>query len=295
MNNRSWVGLNPEAVLDDLEKLQNNYNVNGVNLYDSLFFVNIKRAKAILRGIIKRGLTLRLGNLDGRAKQLAEADDELWELLRDSRTYSILCGAESGDQESLDVIDKDMDVEDNYKFAEKCRQYGIKVIFSTLVGIPMLNHTHQELTKKTNGQIDATIKMLDKFLSYDSRNRGQMFIYMPYPGTPLYDTAVKLGFQEPKHLDGWTHMRLYEKQTPWVTTKQAQLVSMISSYIFMFLDADTIVWAKGRIKNPIKKLLFVWAYEIFAKIAKFRWKHKMFGFPLDYQLFLLAKKNNKTI
>ena len=112
--------------------------------------------------------------------------------------------------------------------------------------------------------------MLDKFLSYDSRNRGQMFIYMPYPGTPLYDTAVKLGFQEPKHLDGWTHMRLYEKQTPWVTTKQAQLVSMISSYIFMFLDADTIVWAKGRIKNPIKKLLFVWAYEIFAKIAKFR-------------------------
>ena len=39
-----------------------------------------------------------------------------------------MCGAESGDQESLDVIDKDMDVEDNYKFAEKCRKYGIKDI-----------------------------------------------------------------------------------------------------------------------------------------------------------------------
>ena len=39
-----------------------------------------------------------------------QLDDELWELLRESRTYSILCGAESGDQESLDVIDKDMDV-----------------------------------------------------------------------------------------------------------------------------------------------------------------------------------------
>jgi hypothetical protein len=63
----------------------------------------------------------------------------------------------------------------------------------------------------------------------------------------------------------------------------------------MFLDSDTIVWAKGRIENPIKKLLFVWAYGFFAKIARFRWKHKMFGFPLDYQLFLLAKRNNKTI
>tara|TARA_Y100001960_G_C13967460_1_gene491202 strand:- start:140 stop:508 length:369 start_codon:yes stop_codon:yes gene_type:complete len=122
-----------------------------------------------------------------------------------------------------------------------------------------------------------------------------MFIYMPYPGTPLYDTAVKLGFKEPTELDAWANMKLYEKQTPWVTTKQAQLVAMISSYIFMFLDSDTIVWAKGRIKNPIKKLLFLWAYGFFATIVRFRWKYKIFGFPLDYQLFLLAKRNNKAI
>ena len=90
-------------------------------------------------------------------------------------------------------------------------------------------------------------------------------------------------------------MKLYDKQTPWVTPKQAQLVSMISSYIFMFLDSDTIIWAKGRVESPIKKLFFVWAYNIFAKIAKFRWKYKLFGFPLDYQLFLFAKRNNKSI
>ena len=55
-------------------------------------------------------------------------------------------------QEALDAIDKDMDVEDNYKFAEKCRKYGVKVIFSTLVGIPMPDFTHQQLTQKTNSQ-----------------------------------------------------------------------------------------------------------------------------------------------
>lgn len=295
VNHRRWIGLDAELVLDDLEQLQNKYQINGVNLYDSLFFVNVKRAKAILKGIIDRGLTLRLGNLDGRAKQLAEADDELWELLRESRTHSILCGAESGDQEALDAIEKDMDVEDNYKFAEKCRKYGIKVIFSTLVGIPMLNHTHQELIAKTDDQINSTISMLDKFLSFDERNRGQMFIYMPYPGTPLYDTAVKLGFQEPKLLEGWAHMKLYDKQTPWVTSKQASMVAMISSYIFMFLDVDTLLWAKERIKNPVKKFFFVQAYQLFAGLARFRWKYKLFGFPLDYQLFLFAKRNNKSI
>jgi hypothetical protein len=106
---------------------------------------------------------------------------------------------------------------------------------------------------------------------------------------------VELGFQEPKKLEGWAHMKLYDKQTPWVTSKQAKLVSMISSYIFMFLDSDTIVWAKGRIENPIKKLFFILAYRVFAEIAKFRWKYKLFGYPFDYQLFLLAKRNNKTI
>ena len=78
-----------------------------------------------------------------------------------------------------------------------------------------------------------TIDMFDDILAMDERHRGLMFIYAPYPGTPLYENAVKLGFDPPKTLEGWGKFNLYDKHTPWITRRQEQLVPMISSYIFM--------------------------------------------------------------
>ena len=72
-------------------------------------------------------------------------------------------------------------------------------------------------------------------------------------------------------------------------------VPMLSSYIFMFLDSDTIGWVKERIKSPIKKALFVAAFMILSVIARWRWKHKIFSFAIDYRLFLFAKSRNKSI
>lgn len=295
VNKRRWVGLNAKAVVDDLERLEKEFRVNAVSMYDSNFFVNMKRAKEILRGMLDRGLSIRLGNIDGRTKQLAEADDEIWELMRATRCYSILTGAESGNQEALDIINKDISVEDNIRFARKCHKYGIKVVFSTLVGLPIPNLRFEEIQRKTDDQIKSTIEMFNKLLSYDSRHRALMFIFCPYPGTPMYQNALKLGFEEPKSLEEWSRFTLYDKQTPWVTERQEFLVTMVSSYIFMFLDSDTIKWIKERIKNRFKRAVFISAFKTFTVIARTRWKYKYFGMPLDYRLFQFAKSRNKSI
>ncbi|MFZ3064449.1 MAG: radical SAM protein [Nitrospirota bacterium] len=295
VNKRRWVGLDAKKVVDDLERLEKVYKVNGVSMYDSNFFVDMKRAKGILSGMLERGLTIRLGNIDGRTKQLADADKEIWELLRATRCYSILTGAESGDQEALEVIKKDIKVEDNIRFAKRCHEYGIKVVFSTLVGLPILGKNYDELAKKTGEQIDATIRMFDNLLSYDSRHRGLMFVYAPYPGTPMYQSAVKLGFKEPKTLEEWSNYSLYDKHIPWVTDNQVFLVSMISSYIFMFLDSDTITWIGERIKSRIKRGLFLTAFKFYTLLARLRWKYKYFGMSIDYSLFQFAKRRNKSI
>ncbi len=295
VNKRRWSGLNPVSVLNDLERLEKVFKVNAVSMYDSNFFVDINRAKAILRGMLDRKLTLRLGNIDGRTKQLAEADDELWELLRKTRCYSILTGAESGDEEALEIINKDILVEDTVKFAKKCHDYGIKVVFSTLVGLPIPNISRDEIIKKTDQQIASTVEMFDTLLSLDSRHRALMFIYCPYPGTPLYESALKCGFREPNSLSEWGEFTLYKTHIPWITKNQEFFVPMVSSYIFMFLDSDTLGWAKQRIKNKFIRSIFVVVFNLFILIAKFRWKHKFFAFTIDYKLFLFAKSRNNTI
>jgi len=186
-------------------------------------------------------------------------------------------------------------VEDTIKFARKCHEYGIKVVFSTLVGLPIANLGFAELARKTDDQIKLTVGMFEKLLSLDSRHRGLMFLYCPYPGTPLYQEALKLGFKEPRSLEEWGNFSLYERHTPWITREQEFFVPMLSSYIFMFLDSDTIGWVKERIKSPIKKALFVAAFMVLSVIARWRWKHKIFSFAVDYRLFLFAKSRNKSI
>lgn len=294
VNKRRWVGLNSKAVLDDLERLEKEFGATGISMYDSNFFVNMKRSKEILQGMLDRGLTVRLGNVDGRTRQMLRADEELWELLRKTRTYSILTGAESGSQEALNLINKDIDVDDNIEFAKKCHQYGIKVIFSSLVGLPVPGLSPDELIVKTDEQIASTINMFDKILSYDNRHRALMFIYGPYPGTPLYEASLSLGFTPPKSLEEWGNYSLYNTHTPWVTEKQAKLVPMISSYIFMLLDSDTIIWLKERIQNKYIRFFFVAAFKTSAFVARIRWKLKFFGFPLDYKMYQWTRKKNKS-
>ncbi|HIN88833.1 MAG TPA: B12-binding domain-containing radical SAM protein [Nitrospinaceae bacterium] len=293
--NRRWVGLRADLVVNDLERLEKEYGVDAINFYDSLFFVSVKRAKGILQGVLDRKLTVRLGNLYGRSRQLNQSDDELWELLEKTRTYSILCGAESGDQDALDIMNKEMDVEDNIKFAKKCQDYGIKVIFSTLVGVPFPDHTYEEIKKKTDEQIEATLNLFDKCLSFDSRHRGLMFIYAPFPGTPMYDEAVKLGFKAPTSLEEWSKLDLLGQLTPWVTKQQADLVNMMSQFIFMFFATDTIVWAKEKVKNRLYKRIFIMAFKIMGSVAKMRWKYKYFSYPIDYKMLLMARSVNRWI
>jgi len=48
--------------------------------------------------------------------------------------------------------------------------------------------------------------------------------YAPYPGTPLYQDAIKHGFVAPKTLDDWANYDYYEVQTPWIRSEVTQQI-----------------------------------------------------------------------
>ena len=111
----------------------------------------------------------------------------------------------------------------------------------------------------------------------------------------MYEDSTRLGFNEPKNLVEWGKITYFERPVPWVNKNQGRIVSMMSNYIFMFLDADTIVWTKQKIKNKIFRAIYVGLFETIASIARLRWKYKFFELPVDYKLFLLAKSVNRWI
>jgi radical SAM superfamily enzyme YgiQ (UPF0313 family) len=288
---RRWFGLTAERVLEDVERLVKDYGVNGLALVDSNFFVDEKRVRKICQGVVDRGLEVHWAEIDGRTKQLADFNDELWDLMEAAGFRSFLVGSESGSQESLDFIKKDVLVEDTLRLAKKCRKHNIKVLFSNLAGLPW---DHRLSTEKRNRKIDkeirATIKMIDKLYTIDNHHRFSLFAYLPYPGTSFYTQALELGFKPPSNLEGWGNFHLYAKCTPWITKEQERLMTMLTSYIFWFLGPyrETI---PSVITNPLLRFLARILLKFFQTMAKLRWRYKYFEFPFDYWLFWFIRRH----
>jgi len=296
VNKRNWKGVPANIVLDEWENMVNKYHIDSVAIYDSNFFVDENRVRQICQGIIERGLNIRWGNANGRAGQLSRYKTETWELMEKSGCAMILTGAESGSQNALDFISKDMNVNEIVKFTELCAKYKIKILYSFLVGLPWSNDP-KENDKFVAGEYSATLSLIDKLLKICNRNRYTYYVFLPYPGAPLYNRAVNLGLKNPQSLKEWTNYLMSPenafKETvsqKWISHQDAQLTAMLTQYIFGIMDRDTYDMLMPRLSSIFTKTLFASGYYIALTLVTLRWKYKFFKLPLDYWLFSLVHR-----
>lgn len=57
--------------------------------------------------------------------------------------------------------------------------------------------------------------MIEQLWSLNIPIETKVHIYLPYPGTPLYNRAIELGFDPPKKLADWSDFNYYKAMTPW--------------------------------------------------------------------------------
>lgn len=203
VNKRRWVGLSSDRVVEEWEFLVKKYNVDSIAIYDSNFFVDKKRIYDICSQLIKKNIKIKWGNVNGRIPQLNEYEPEIWELMARSGCSMILVGAESGSQDAMDLITKDMDVEEVYEFTRLCKKYGIKILYSYVVGLPWSSDI-RENEERLNREYKATLFSIDKLLRIGGRQRFMFYLFLPYPGARLFDRAAELGLEYPKTLEGWS-------------------------------------------------------------------------------------------
>jgi len=297
VSKRKWVGLSAQRLLDEWAYLYKKYNIDSLAIYDSNFFVDKKRVVDICEGLIRNNLKIKLGNLNGRIPQLVKYEKEIWSLMEQAGVSMILTGSESGEQEVLDLIKKDAAVEDIYKFTQLCRDHKIKVLFSYMSGIPWSNDSVYN-EKMVDKEISSILTQIDKLLKISIKNRFMVYAYTPLPGSELYYQAVKYGFQEPKTLQDWSGLlntpddifqsKGFEKQ--WITRKQLFLITMLEQYILGMMDLDAKEWIAVKIGNKFLRAIFKFAFSMGYQVARFRLKHKIFIFPVDFWLFIKVKK-----
>lgn len=296
VNKRSWSAVPANIVLKEWRTLVKKQQIDSIAVYDSNFFVDEKRVYDICSGILKYKLPIKWGNANGRVGQLSRYSEKTWKLMRISGCTMILTGAESGSQEALDMISKDMNVEEIIKFTRLCHKYKIKILYSFLVGLPW-SKIPSENNKFVAGEYKATLTLIDRLLKICNRNRYTYYVFLPYPGAPLYNRALSLGLKTPNTLEGWsTYLMSPENafnetiRQKWISSQDARLTAMLTQYIFGIMDRDTYTMLYPRLTNIFSRIIFTVSYYIALCMVSIRWRLKFFRLPIDYWVFSLVHR-----
>ncbi len=254
VNKRSFRAHSAARVLSDIARLKSEHGVEAVVFEDDNLFTDRRRALEIVRGIgIPWSSSLR-ADYFGRWKE------EFIRELKISGCVELRIGAESGVPRILEIMAKDITVEEIRLSAEICRRQGINGLYNFMVGIP----------GETWAESLETLDLMDEL----RKGGGGVVVngpsvFYPWPGTPLYDTAIERGFKPPDTLRGWaTGWGAKQGLAPYVDRRAKHL----GYYRNMSFRTDFSGLRPAFLARPL------------AAVARWRWKKRFFRFPVDYVL-----------
>lgn len=162
-------------VIQEMEILINDYNAKDIIFRDDTFTVNRAHTVELCNEIIARGLNKKVHWSCMTRVNLV--DKEILMLMKKAGCWSIHFGVESGSQRLLNLIEKGITIEQIRKAFKWTRGAGIETKAFFMLGLPT----------ETREESMQTI-MFSKELEPDW---VQFTITVPYPGTKLYDIALK--------------------------------------------------------------------------------------------------------
>ena len=182
-------------LLDEVEMLHKNYGITYINFEDDLLMSSVAHTEEVCAEFLRRNLPVKW-SCNGRLNYCSE---ELLQLMKDAGCIFINYGIESMDQTVLNNMKKGLRPEMIVRGIEDTLKVGISPGLNFIFG----NHGDNKKTLK---------KVVDFMIKYDDfAQKRTIRPVTPYPGSPLYYDAIKMGlldknnpaedFYERKHLN----------------------------------------------------------------------------------------------
>jgi len=204
----------PEQITAEIEYLKENYGVRGVNLRDEVCIpVNPKLSRGYLEAIGKAGVIWR-------GQTVPFGTEEMVKLAAEAGCKELALGIESADSDLvLEISNKpSKSIENNKKYIELLKSYGIRVKVCMILGLP----------GESRHVLERTVKFLEEVEPAYVAVSG----FDPVPGSPFYMNPEKYGIKRIDHnLEKHAHLLYrhgededvglpfeYEKEGPWGTT-----------------------------------------------------------------------------
>jgi radical SAM superfamily enzyme YgiQ (UPF0313 family) len=239
--------FSPEYVVEEIEKLIDEYKIEGLKFVDDSFTVNKPRATRICEMIIERGINKKIAfGVQARADQIYENDRDFLRLLKKANCIEMEYGFESGSPKILKFLKANTTtVEDNSRVIKLTNESGICVLGYFMVGT--VGETYEDI-KMTINFIKKHKKMITSF---------GLAITTAYPGTKLWDVCKEKGLLKDIKwddyiIDNFATLKKPPRCFSDVFTKE-ELVSIHRKILMIMVKSyPWKIRLKKILRNPIK-------------------------------------------
>lgn len=299
-HNNRWRAKSATKVLDEIQTIIETHGAKRIRFIEDLWVVNKVRTQTILKGFIERNFNINWLGFH-HARLLNKYTEEDYKLIKKSGCNYLNIGGESGSDYLLDRMKKKTTSQMLYNVAKKCLEHEIVPSMSFIIGSP--GERPEDLT--------YTLKFYSKLMSLSQiMEINAIFVYSPYPGSPLYEEAIKLGYKPKIRFEDWVDWTYTNPDnTPWLSKKQKnvyEVIFTISRFLCLVRRMDKFT-AKHRLQrlgftyeksssshrflqvgSIVNWFLYTFFVPIFKLSAKLRWKIKYFNYAFEWKLWLIV-------
>lgn len=260
---KKWQGRPAEQVILELENISKMTNYDVVFFHDDNFSASHARIEKIV------GYLKQMNKKYVLSSNAVDLNDSLLELFARSGCIRLDVSIESGSDKILSLYNKGFTVSEIKKILAKAHALNLPINVAFIIGHP----------KETNDDLLKTLDLVDFIrLNYPEDQILDLKILTPYPGTPIFEEAIKLGLKPPTKLADWSDY-YWNTLGPW-RDKSWHLIDL-SFWSLFYLRNNHL----GHVKFPLSvgiKLMFF--------ISRWRWNNRYWKYPLDSRLAHFALK-----
>ena len=194
----------PDLIMEEIDLLTNNYGIRNIKIVDELFVLNEKHYMTIVDMLIERNYAL---NIWAYARVDTVKPENLRKMKKGGINWLAL-GIESANPDVRDGAEKRMRVKDIGNVVQAIQDEGIRVIGNFIFGLPDDN---LETMQETLGM---ALDLNCEFANF--------YCAMAYPGSKLYEIAIKEGWELPNEWHGFSQhsYETFPLPTRYLTAKE---------------------------------------------------------------------------
>jgi anaerobic magnesium-protoporphyrin IX monomethyl ester cyclase len=191
-NDRKWRAQSPARVIERVRYVREQYGVEDVYFTDDDFFINQKRARAIIEGLCEIDVSWQVQGSD--IVCIKKMDMELLKLLERSGFRRFTIGIETGSPRMRQLMQKQGSVDDIVATFEKLARFDFIIFGSFISNTP----------GETLEDIRLSVELIERLHHANPNFRNSpVYHYTPFPGTPMFEQAVGAGFVPPASFADW--------------------------------------------------------------------------------------------